>query len=121
MLVLTGCAVIDVDIEFAPGTTISNRIIAQDVGQFAHISPLTINDDIKSYLDEVFNHDVIQQEKASLLHKILFDEVCLGIKYGDQATQIAVELFESRSGNCLTVMNLYTAMGLAKVTKEILM
>ncbi|MBL4820008.1 MAG: tetratricopeptide repeat protein [Gammaproteobacteria bacterium] len=110
LAILTGCAIIDLDTQFTSDPELYNRVITQSSDQFATVSPLYISDEIKHYVDAVVGPRLSSRRKVELLQDLLFGEEYLDIKYSDFHTQTAVELFNSRSGNCLSVINLYVAI-----------
>jgi len=110
VLVLSGCTVIDVDIGFTPDAELTKRVLVLEADEFPEIIPLYLNDEVKNYVDRVINRKMNPRRKLELLRSMLFDDEYLSIDYSDQYTQTAVEVFESRAGNCLSVINLYIAM-----------
>lgn len=71
---------------------------------------MALNDNMRAYLKE---HLADHHGKENILKKliaIMFDEAYLNIKYQGGITKTAVEVFETRQGNCLGFTNLFIAM-----------
>lgn len=109
-LLASGCAMINVDLGFTPDQSTHGRIVSQDADRFPHVDPLQLNDEIRAFLDTTIDREATVQSRVEKLQEVLFDAGHLNIQYDDQRTQTAMELFESRSGNCLSVMNFYVAV-----------
>ncbi|MEX2130821.1 MAG: tetratricopeptide repeat protein [Pseudohongiellaceae bacterium] len=107
---LTGCKVIDLDFAFDPDAELQSRIISQPADAFADIDMLYLSDEIKQLVDDNIRPNDRNFEKVEILQDLMFGEQFLNIQYSDDRTQTAVEVFHSRAGNCLSVMNLYVAM-----------
>jgi len=107
---LGSCRYVDLASEFNMDQQLQARIIDQTEDRFSHIAPLELSDEIRNYIDTYISPRDQDQLRVDKLQTLLFDEDYLHIQYDADHTQTAVEVFESRAGNCLSVMNLYIAM-----------
>lgn len=109
-LLLGSCTAINLDTSFTPDIELQALIIDQTKDQYVEVDPLYLSDEIKQMLDEAMNPFDREVERVEKIQDILYGENNLGITYSDQKTHTAVEAFQARQGNCLSVMNLYVAM-----------
>ncbi|MEX0619028.1 MAG: transglutaminase domain-containing protein [Pseudohongiellaceae bacterium] len=109
-LFISGCQNIDVDFDFESSEETYTRIVPQQTDAFEDIELLYLTDAMKAYADTHINPDARASDKVGRLRELLFEEQYLNLQYSDDRTQTAAELFESRAGNCLSVMNLYIAL-----------
>lgn len=107
---LSACLAIDIDTSFEQNGEIYNQIIDQTEDRYAHIDPLELSDEIKQLVDSVLRPRDGEETRVKKLQDILYGEDYLNIAYSDQKTHTAIEIFQAREGNCLSVMNLYVAM-----------
>lgn len=110
LLLLTGCTLIPLEVNFTANSTMDSRIIQQDADAFPQIDLLALNPEIIAYLEANMPPGRTDREIVERLQTILFDPGYLNIQYDDLVTRTAIETFESRSGNCLSVVSLYIAM-----------
>lgn len=75
----------------------------------AGVDVLTLNDEIRSQLDERIQNSWSDTRKLEALRHYLFSSDRLGIEYDPQETRTAIETYEARSGNCLSLTNLFIA------------
>ena len=106
----TGCLVIDLERDFAPDTSLHQQIVTQQADAFPHIDPLRLDDELREFADQHLDAGMRDYEKVEKLQELLFGDAHLNIQYSDERTQTAIEVFHSRAGNCLSVMNLYVAL-----------
>ncbi len=107
---LSACLAIDIDTSFEQNGEIYNQIIDQTEDRYAQIDPLELSDEIKQLVDSVLRPRDGEETRVKKLQDILYGEDYLNIAYSDQKTHTAIEIFQAREGNCLSVMNLYVAM-----------
>ena len=110
VLMLTRCASIDLESEFRLDNELQARILDQTSDAFADIDPLFLSDELKGQLDSYIGYVRDDRKRVELLQDFLYDEANLGIIYSAEKTHTAMELYNARSGNCLSAMNLYVAM-----------
>ena len=110
VLMLTRCASIDLESEFRLDNELQARILDQTSDAFADIDPLFLSDELKGRLDVYIGYVRDERKRVELLQDFLYDEANLGIIYSAEKTHTAMELYNARSGNCLSAMNLYVAM-----------
>lgn len=110
LLLLSGCTIIPLEVNFTANSDMDSRIIQQDVDAFPQIDILALNQDIIDYLEANVPAGRSNRETVERLQTVLFGTEYLNIQYDDQITRTAIETFESRMGNCLSVVSLYIAM-----------
>ena len=110
ILMLTRCASIDLESEFLHDNELQARVLDQTSDAFADIDPLFLSDELKGQLDSYIGYVRDERKRVELLQDFLYDEANLGIIYSAEKTHTAMELYNARSGNCLSAMNLYVAM-----------
>jgi Flp pilus assembly protein TadD len=109
-LLLNACAGIRLDVEMSVSDRKDAAIIAQQADAFPERKILAINDEIIDYLNTHVTDRSSDRVVVERLRELLFDLDYLNIHYEDERTRTAIEAFESRRGNCLSVVNLYIAM-----------
>ena len=94
--------------------------------KFIHVEPdeiLLINDDLKARLDEYIRPIASKYDRSKELHAYLFTAAGLNIEYEANTTKTAQETFDTRSGNCVSLANLYVAsaryLGLKAVFQKV--
>ncbi|MDA1372673.1 MAG: hypothetical protein O2971_18210 [Proteobacteria bacterium] len=107
---LTACVSIDLETGFLSNEDINRQILDQTEEAFPELDPLYISDEIKRLVDDNLNSRSSDRVKVNKLQEHLYDEEYLHIQYSDVRTHTAMEAFQTREGNCLSVMNLYIAM-----------
>jgi Flp pilus assembly protein TadD len=110
VLMLTRCASIELESEFLHDNELQARVLDQTSDAFADIDPLFLSDELKEQLDSYIGYVRDDRKRVELLQDFLYDEANLGIIYSAEKTHTAMELYNARSGNCLSAMNLYVAM-----------
>ena len=110
VLMLTRCASIDLESEFRHDNELQARVLDQTSDAFADIDPLFLSDELKGQLDSYIGYVRDDRKRVELLQDFLYDEANLGIIYSAEKTHTAMELYNARSGNCLSAMNLCVAM-----------
>ena len=103
--VVSACNIIRIDLDFADNRKFENSILDQSEDLFADVSPMALNDMEAHVLDRSTDLTIVDT-----LQSLLFDPQYLNIEYDDQVTRTAVQTFNDRKGNCLSVVNLYIAM-----------
>ena len=109
-ILAVGCTAIDVELEFAENPELYSQIIDQSSDRFIDIKPLALSDEIISMIDGYIGRRDSEEERVDKLQDILYGEEFLNIQYVDDTTHTAMEIFSTKAGNCLSVMNLYVAM-----------
>ena len=110
LLSFSACSSIDLEREVVHDAKLHAQILDQTKDQFAHVDPLFLDATVKQQLDDYIGLVRDDRARVEKLQSFLYDEDELGIVYSAQRTHTAMELLESRSGNCLSAMNLYIAM-----------
>ncbi|MYI01232.1 MAG: hypothetical protein F4122_01480 [Gammaproteobacteria bacterium] len=115
LVLLAGCAGTNtgmgIEREYVFDPALYDRAIDQTSDRFPEIDPLYLSDEIKLYVEDRVGTDLRSDKYlATVLQELLYDENRLNIRYSDEKTYTAAEVFHARRGNCLSVMNLYVAM-----------
>lgn len=115
LVLLAGCAgtntATDIESGYVFDPALYARAIDQTRDRFPETDPLYLGDDIKRLLEDRIGADPRSDKYlATVLQELLYDANRLNIRYSDDRTRTAVEVFHDRRGNCLSVMNLYVAM-----------
>jgi len=108
--VVSACNAIRLDLNFADDRKVENRIFDQREDKFSDIAPMALNDEIIAYMEANVTDISSDLTIVDKLQSLLFDAQYLNIEYDDQVTRSAVQTFNDRKGNCLSVVNLYIAM-----------
>src|SRR5690606_1365318 len=90
-LLLPGCGLIPLDLNFTPSSAMDARVIQQEVDAFPHVDLLALNQDIIDYLDANVPAGRSDRETVERLQTILFDPAYLNIQYDEQITRTAIE------------------------------
>ena len=107
---VSACNVIRLDFDFAADRKFESKILDQREDRFEDLAPMALNDEIIAYMEERVTDRSSNLAIVDQLQSLLFDPRYLNIEYDDEATRTAVETFNDRKGNCLSVVNLYIAM-----------
>jgi Flp pilus assembly protein TadD len=71
---------------------------------------LALNDEMKAFVDERIDPGWRTTRRLSELRNLLFSPELFAIEYESGNTKTAVETYESGSGNCLSMTNLFIAL-----------
>ncbi len=111
LALLAGCAGTGIETDYVFDPALRARAIDQQSDRFPEIDPLHLSDEIKRYVEDRVGSDPRSGKYLALvLQELLYDENRLNIRYSAEKTYTASEVFHTRRGNCLSVMNLYVAM-----------
>ncbi|NQV68616.1 MAG: hypothetical protein HQ498_01185, partial [Pseudohongiella sp.] len=109
-MLLASCMTIDLETNFVEDEALHRLILDQSVDRYPDIDPLYISDEVKHFIDAYINPRDNDEQRVDKLQDLLYGEDYLYIKYVDSKTHTAMEAFNAREGNCLSVINLYVAM-----------
>lgn len=111
-LCLTGCGAL---VERPAPELLSE--IRGDTSIIGHFEPaeevvdvLALNDEMKQFVDTRINSRWRTAKRLAELRNLLFSPELFAIEYETGNTKTAIETFESRSGNCLSMTNLFIAL-----------
>lgn len=76
----------------------------------ADVDVLAMTDEMKAYADRYLREFKNQQDRVQMLRYVIIHAGLLGFQYDQTKTRTAREAFELRTGNCLSLSNLYVAM-----------
>lgn len=109
-LVMTGCSIIRLDMNFVNERRFESRILDQEQDQYLDIQPMALNQEIIDYMAQHVRDLSSSARIVDQIQRLLFDPEFLNLQYDDEVTRTAIKTFEERQGNCLSVVNLYIAM-----------
>lgn len=109
-LLLTACNIVRLDFTFIDDRAFESEILDQDSDSFAELDPMALSPEIIAYMEQHVTRNKSPMEVVDQLQSLLFEKDYLDIQYDDSRTRTAIETFESRQGNCLSVVYLYIAM-----------
>jgi len=109
LLWLSACTTLDPDLQFEPDRQMTEQLIAQQQDRYPDLDPLALDPEIQRFLEAGVGRSGPARERLGKLQTLLFSSEGLDLQYDDQHTQTALEVYQSRAGNCLSVMNLYVA------------
>jgi Flp pilus assembly protein TadD len=104
---ISSCTVNIVNIDFLEDPGLESTILDQDGDLFAQVNPIALNDEIRNFLDSNISSNLSPAAKVGKVRELMFDPQYLNIQYSTDKTYTAAEVFENRSGNCLSVINFY--------------
>ena len=111
LILLAGCAGTGIERDYVFDPALYAGAIDQTSDRFSEIDPLYLSDEIKHWVEDRVGADPRSDKYlATVLQELLYDENRLNIRYSDEKTYTAVEVFHAGKGNCLSVMNLYVAL-----------
>jgi Flp pilus assembly protein TadD len=108
-IILAGCQTINLETEFVVDAAMHDHILDQNRDAFPEINPLLLTDDMKQFVDGYAGSGT-DSTKVKKLQALLFEEQFLNIQYQNLGTETAEGVFNSRTGNCLSVIGLYVAL-----------
>lgn len=109
-LCTSACSMIQLDFSFADDNDMDSIILGQSADAFPEIETMALNQEIIDYLEANVRSTSSDREVVDRLRELLFEEDYLNIQYDDLKTRTAIETFQDRQGNCLSVVSLYIAM-----------
>ena len=74
------------------------------------INILALSDDLKVFVDTHIDRKWRTKRRLKELRRLLFSPEFFSIEYQSGVTKTAIETYQSRSGNCLSMTNLFIAM-----------
>jgi len=99
------------DVDLAAGVPLFNeRVSANDTTIPPATEVLALTDEMRRYLDRLLSKSAPASDRAERLVRLLVRDDFFPEGYYTNTTLTAAELFEERSGNCLSYTNLFVAM-----------
>lgn len=108
--VLSGCSIIRLELPFSTDRQLESSILNQNADAFPELDAMALDQDIIDYMEANVVDRSTDFRIVDRLQELLFDARYLNIQYDDQRTRTAVQTFQDRQGNCLSVVSLYIAM-----------
>lgn len=109
--VLTGCATVPLRIgENYPARTqqeLLERVLGGSQDLIEPVDILESSSGLKAYIDTLVDREWTPRRKLQALRNMLFDEDNLNIQYDNTKTKTAIETFETKLGNCLSMTSLF--------------
>ncbi|MFT7688531.1 MAG: Tfp pilus assembly protein PilF [Candidatus Azotimanducaceae bacterium] len=98
-----------------PNPALISEILNQDSiknsqGQLETVNILALSDDLRAFVNQHVDQKAPTSKRLRALRDILFSEEHFDIQYESGTTKTAIETYQTRSGNCLSMTNLYIAM-----------
>ncbi|MCZ6501262.1 MAG: hypothetical protein O6945_01960 [Gammaproteobacteria bacterium] len=109
-LFLTGCAVL---VEQPDPGLLAEILGNQSNGAVSTVQPvdvLAMSDELKTFVDAHIDRKWRSKKRLEKLRSILFSPDFFAIEYQSGETKTAIETYQSRAGNCLSMTNLFIAM-----------
>lgn len=107
---ISACSIIPLDLGFSNDGEMDAVILGQGEDAFPELDTMALNQEITDYLAAHVPRRATDREIVDRLRELLFEEGYLNIQYDDLRTRTAIETFQDRQGNCLSVVSLYIAM-----------
>ncbi|MCB1692793.1 MAG: tetratricopeptide repeat protein [Pseudomonadales bacterium] len=108
-LCIAGCETFDYSYQGGAAQSLSSAVLGNPAPLPPEPVTLWLSDDAKATLDARINRKWNDHYKLNELRELLFDEDELSIGYDANSTKTAMELWETRKGNCLSMTNLFIA------------
>ncbi len=91
------------------------RLLEEILGNSAQspeeiVDVLALSEDLKLFIDDRIDRNWRSSKRLQALRNILFSPKLFAIEYESGNTKTAIETYESQSGNCLSMTNLFIAM-----------
>ncbi len=109
VLLSAGCSTFDFRYGEDEAQRLTRKILGPDPDWSEAMPTIALDDQMKRALDERINPRWQGSFKLRELRKFLFSPEEKGIKYEATATRTAAEVWETGTGNCLAMTNLYVA------------
>jgi tetratricopeptide (TPR) repeat protein len=92
-------------------TEILNQVALRNKdGELETVNILALSNDLKNFVDQHVDRSWPTSKRLVALRDILFSEEHFDLQYESGKTKTAIETYQSRTGNCLSMTNLYIAM-----------
>ena len=110
MSLLSACSMVRLELPFAADKELEATILNQREDAFPNLDAMALDQQIIDYLEANVTDRSSDYRIVDRLQELLFSEGYLNLQYDDLRTRTAVQTFEDRQGNCLSVVSLYIAM-----------
>lgn len=110
MSLLPACSMVRLELPFAADKALEASILNQSEDAFPQVDAMALDQQIIDYLEANVTDRSSDYRIVDRLQELLFSEGYLNLQYDDLRTRTAVQTFEDRQGNCLSVVSLYIAM-----------
>jgi|ETNmetMinimDraft_35_1059890.scaffolds.fasta_scaffold25720_1 Tfp pilus assembly protein PilF len=111
LTVLTSCAITPppMDEIYSPATRqeLTDRVLGGPQDLVVPVDILEFGSDLKEYVDSRIDRRWTPQRRLKGLRNMLFGPENLDIRYDHTKTKTAMETFETKLGNCLSLTNLF--------------
>jgi Flp pilus assembly protein TadD len=109
-ILITSCATVSTGVGEAIDPLQLQTIMGEPSNLAQPTDVLELNDELRAYVDSYVDRDWSSTRKLERLREMIFSAAMLDLKYDTTRTRTAIETFEARRGNCLSMTNLYIAM-----------
>jgi Tfp pilus assembly protein PilF len=110
MSLLPACSMVRLELPFAADKELEASILNQREDAFPDLDAMALDQQIIDYLEANVTDRSSDYRIVDRLQELLFSDGYLNLQYDDLRTRTAVQTFEDRQGNCLSVVSLYIAM-----------
>jgi Tfp pilus assembly protein PilF len=110
MSLLPACSMVRLELPFAADKELEATILNQREDAFPDLDAMALDQQIIDYLEANVTDRSSDYRIVDRLQELLFSDGYLNLQYDDLRTRTAVQTFEDRQGNCLSVVSLYIAM-----------
>jgi Tfp pilus assembly protein PilF len=110
MSLLPACSMVRLELPFAADKELEASILNQREDAYPDLDAMALDQQIIDYLEANVTDRSSDYRIVDRLQELLFSEGYLNLQYDDLRTRTAVQTFEDRQGNCLSVVSLYIAM-----------
>lgn len=107
---LPACSMVRLELPFAADKELEASILNQREDAYPDLDAMALDQQIIDYLEANVTDRSSDYRIVDRLQELLFSEGYLNLQYDDLRTRTAVQTFEDRQGNCLSVVSLYIAM-----------
>ena len=107
---LIACSIVRLEMPFATDNGLESSILTQTEDAYPEMDAMVLSQEIIDYLDANVTDRSSDYRIVDRLQQLLFDQGYLNMQYDDVRTRTAIQTFEDRQGNCLSVVSLYIAM-----------
>lgn len=107
---LPACSIVRLKLPFDTDRALEASILNQSEDAFPGVDAMVLDQVIIDYLEANVTDRSSDYRIVDRLQQLLFDPAYLNLQYDDLRTRTAVQTFQDRQGNCLSVVSLYIAM-----------
>ncbi len=107
---LPACSIVRLELPFDTDRALETSILNQSEDAFPDLDAMVLDQEVIDFLEANVTDRSSDYRIVDRLQQLLFDPDYLNLQYDDRRTRTAVQTFQDRQGNCLSVVSLYIAM-----------